>query len=205
MVGCMGRPPHLRPPIAGKRSEHGLDPRDSREGRWFAALLAAGPDAVLSHQSAAALWQRFDKEELIEVSVARRRTPRPGVRVDEARRPDADVTTRHGIPVTTPIRTLRDLAQSLKPDALEEPKPTGFNVPMEIDGKRIEVDVLWRDQRLIVELDGRAAHTTTDAFHEDRARDQDLVAAGFRVIRITSWQLGQEAERIADVTGRLLV
>src|SRR5687768_3070443 len=30
--------------------------RLSREGRWMAAVLACGPDAVLSHRSAAALW-----------------------------------------------------------------------------------------------------------------------------------------------------
>src|SRR4051812_17032289 len=34
--------------------------RVSRLGRWMAAVLACGPDAVLSHASAAALWQIKD-------------------------------------------------------------------------------------------------------------------------------------------------
>jgi hypothetical protein len=32
----------------------------SREGRWLAAVLAAGPGAVLSHRSAAAMWGIWD-------------------------------------------------------------------------------------------------------------------------------------------------
>ena len=58
---------------------------------------------------------------------------------------------------------------------------------------------------MIVELDGHAAHSTTDAFHADRARDQELVAAGFRIIRITWWQLTREPDRVATVLRRLLV
>src|SRR5665811_910188 len=43
-----------------------------REGRWMAAVLAAGDDAVLSHRSAAALWglRRADPDE-VEVTVPR--------------------------------------------------------------------------------------------------------------------------------------
>ena len=86
----------------------------------------------------------------------------------------------------------------------ELPKPSRFNAPIELGGGRIEVDCLWRKQRLIVELDGRGAHMTTAAFHDDRARDQELVAAGFRVIRITWWQLVHEPSRIAGIIARLL-
>jgi very-short-patch-repair endonuclease len=242
--------------------------RLTREARWFAAVLAAGDDAALSHESAAAMWKLRDKERDIEVTAPTQRRDRPGLRMHQSVLDARDVTTRHGIPVTTPIRTLLDLAQTLNPEALEEairqaeyhrlasatslskavssrkgesgakalrealakadlgkgptrkgleqrfrrfirehdlPRPTKFNAPIELNDRRIEVDVLWRKHRLIVELDGRAAHTTTDAFHEDRARDQALVAAGFRVIRITSWQLSHEPDRIADVIGRLLV
>jgi hypothetical protein len=45
-----------------------------------------------------------------------------------------------------------------------------------------EVDMLWRPQRLIAELDGRAYHAD---FEQDRDRDAGLLTAGFRVIRIT--------------------
>lgn len=49
----------------------------------------------------------------------------------------------------------------------------------------LEVDMLWREQRLIVELDGRRFHDTGPAFERDRARDAQLLAAGYRVVRLT--------------------
>jgi very-short-patch-repair endonuclease len=61
---------------------------------------------------------------------------------------------------------------------------------------RYEVDCLWREQRLIVELDGRSTHDTAAAFERDRARDRDLSARGFRVVRITSRQLAQERRAV---------
>jgi very-short-patch-repair endonuclease len=55
-----------------------------------------------------------------------------------------------------------------------------------------EVDFLWPDQRLIVEVDGFAYHGDRDAFERDRDRDAALVAAGFRVIRVTWRKLVEE-------------
>ena len=52
-----------------------------------------------------------------------------------------------------------------------------------------EVDCLWRAQRVIVELDGRAFHETATAFERDRERDRVLQAAGWRVVRVTWRQL----------------
>ena len=97
-------------------------PRVTRQGRWLAAVLACGPDAVLSHRSAAALWGiDTEADETVEVCVrsssARRR---PGVRVH--RRPTlafADCTTCDRIPVTTPVCTLLDLASYLTAPELE--------------------------------------------------------------------------------------
>ena len=48
-----------------------------------------------------------------------------------------------------------------------------------------EVDAYWPHARLIVELDSRAWHDNPLAFEDDRARDQDHVLAGDRVIRLT--------------------
>jgi very-short-patch-repair endonuclease len=59
-----------------------------------------------------------------------------------------------------------------------------------------EVDLLWPDQRLIVEIDGFAFHSTRRAFEHDRARDQQLQAAGYRVIRITWRQLQHQPEAL---------
>ena len=55
-----------------------------------------------------------------------------------------------------------------------------------------EVDAIWREQRLIVEFDGYATHGTRRSFEEDRRRDQQLVAKGWRVVRITWRQLTDE-------------
>jgi very-short-patch-repair endonuclease len=58
-----------------------------------------------------------------------------------------------------------------------------------------EVDALWRDERLIVEVDGFDSHGTRAAFELDRRRDAELVAAGYRVIGVTWRQLRDEPER----------
>src|SRR3954469_3351387 len=44
-------------------------PQLTRDGRWYAAVLAGGDGALLSHRSAAALWDLLDRGELPEVSV----------------------------------------------------------------------------------------------------------------------------------------
>jgi very-short-patch-repair endonuclease len=54
------------------------------------------------------------------------------------------------------------------------------------------VDVLWPAERLIVEFDGWGAHGHRVAFEKDRKRDQILVAAGYRVLRVTDRQLINE-------------
>ena len=46
----------------------------------------------------------------------------------------------------------------------------------------LEVDALWPEQRLIVELDGYAFHRTRASFESDRARDATLQLAGYRVL-----------------------
>jgi putative AbiEi antitoxin of type IV toxin-antitoxin system len=59
------------------------------------------------------------------------------------------------------------------------------NVIVEIRRRRIEADCLWREQRVIAELDGHEAHGTRAAFEGDRERDRSLQAAGWRAIRVT--------------------
>jgi hypothetical protein len=88
----------------------------------MAAVLACAPKAVLSHGSAAALWGIGPEAgHRIDVSVSRRCNHRPpGIRARA--RPalgDDDVTKRHGIPVTTPVRTMIDRATELTPNRLE--------------------------------------------------------------------------------------
>jgi very-short-patch-repair endonuclease len=88
----------------------------SGRGRLLAAVLACGPDATLSHRSAAALWGVMPATGArVDVSTPRRgRTGSSGVRLHRVRRLDpGDVGERDGIPATTVARTLVDLADVL--------------------------------------------------------------------------------------------
>jgi Transcriptional regulator, AbiEi antitoxin/Protein of unknown function (DUF559) len=95
--------------------------RITHRSRWLAAVLAVGDGAVLSHVSAAALW-RLMKALLgpVHVSVANRNSWQPeGIRVHRPRHLEpADRTRRYGIPVTSPSRTLLDLAAVVSPTQL---------------------------------------------------------------------------------------
>jgi very-short-patch-repair endonuclease len=227
-----------------------------REGWWIAAVLAAGPHAVLSHRSAAALWGlRGNPTTRTEVTVPRAQRSRPRITVHSARLPADEVTIRAGIPTTTAARTLLDLAAILQPHELErvleqaEANRLTDHTPLDalltryptrkgtsslrallhtellgatptrsalearflallaahdlprpktnvwLPDLGIEVDCLWRAQRLIVELDGQTHHTRA-AFERDRARDRALQAAGWRVIRITWRQLHEHPDAV---------
>jgi len=88
------------------------------EGRWLAAVLAAGPGAALSHRSAAALHGIRESGGTIDVTTTRRVTVRCVV-IHRTTRLDAeDVTTRRGVPTTTLARTLVDLAKILTAEQL---------------------------------------------------------------------------------------
>jgi hypothetical protein len=80
----------------------------------------------------------------------------------------------------------------------ELPRPA-LNAPLDVDGFKIEADCLWREQKLIVELDGARAHRTRAAFEADRERDRRLQAAGWQVIRVTWRQLDDPVPLLADL------
>jgi hypothetical protein len=92
------------------------------QGRFLAAVFACGPGAALSHESAAVLWRlRERRGPRIDVTV-----PTPGGRkrrrlviVHRGRLEPEEVATKDGIPVTTPTRTVIDLADVLSPRGLE--------------------------------------------------------------------------------------
>ena len=67
-----------------------------------------------------------------------------------------------------------------------------------------EVDLLWRDHGLIVEIDSWAFHSMRSSFEQDRRRDQRLTTAGYRVIRITDRQLTSEPELVVATLTRAL-
>jgi Protein of unknown function (DUF559)/AbiEi antitoxin C-terminal domain len=244
---------------------HGIVPT---EGKWMAAVLASGREAILSHHSAAELWgiRRKQERRRIDVSVARSARSPGAIRRHHVRLVPSEVTSRHGIAVTTLARTLFDIAAELSEESLEAaireaeylhrfhlqrleslldrhpgrrgaaaikaclyrlgrgprgrtrsqlevrfaallassdlPKPE-LNSFLDLDGFKVQADCLWRDQKVIVELDGRKAHGTRAAFEADRERDRRLQAAGWRVIRLTWRQLDDPA--VLEDLGRLLL
>jgi len=96
--------------------------RVSREGRWFAAVLACGPGAVLSHRSAAALWDLRPSErgsvDVIAPSRSGRRRPGIDVHRGDTLRP-SDTTSVRGVPCTTVARSLLDCSEVLDRRSLE--------------------------------------------------------------------------------------
>ena len=59
------------------------------------------------------------------------------------------------------------------------------------------VDALWREQRVVVELDGYDNHSTRAQIERDRRKELALRAAGFVVIRYTWDQVVHQPERVA--------
>jgi len=238
------------------------------KGHFLAAVLACGADAVLSHRSAAALWSiRPTSQVRTDVTCPRALRSRGTIRLHRAALAEDERATVDGIPVTSPARTLLDVAAvldrrrlrravneaeiqrifdgralavlldrhahrhgapalsavlaELDPgaartrseleasflDVVREhrlPSPQ-INVEMDVPGGRYEVDALWRSQRLIVELDGAATHSTRRQFESDRLRDAKLALGGWQVIRITWLRLRERPDDVAADLRALLV
>ena len=222
----------------------------------MAAVLACGEGAALSHFSAAVLWGMVPERKWpIHVTAERKRRVK-GIRLHESPL-EGERVRREGITVTTPKRTLVDLADvaprrlleraideaeylrldigGLAPrkgrrgqgllasviavhtpgatrtrSELEErflalcdehgiPRP---EVNSEVEG--YECDFVWREQALIVETDGGAAHGTARARERDRKKDVKLLLAGWRVVRVTWVRLLNEPGQVAAELNQLL-
>jgi very-short-patch-repair endonuclease len=238
----------------------------TRHGRWTAAVLAKGPTAVLSHESAAALWRLAGDRREVDVTVPggnQGGSRNPGIRLHRGKLADDEWMVREGIPVTSVARTLFDLAERIERPQLKsawdeagrlrllrvpqiatvcERHPTRhacFRIkpllaeaqlydderrrsPLEdrfarfvrayrlppphtnalVDGD--EVDVLWPEARLIVELDSWEFHADRVAFEEDRNRDSEHLLSGYRTIRVTHRRLDTEPDRLAEQIRALL-
>jgi very-short-patch-repair endonuclease len=89
------------------------------EQRQLAAVLAGGPEAASSHRAGAHVWDVYDGEPPIEISVPRRQAlVLPGVIVHRTRDP-MRLHVRRGIPVTTPMRVITDLGAVVSVDVVE--------------------------------------------------------------------------------------
>jgi len=64
-------------------------------------------------------------------------------------------------------------------------------------GKPIRVDLMWAQERLVVELDG-PEHIGPARYADDRRRDRILQAAGFRVLRFTNEEVQTDISRVAS-------
>jgi predicted transcriptional regulator of viral defense system len=228
------------------------------KGELMAAVLACGDGVVVSHLSAAHWWGFWRAAPAsVHVTVpGRSRKGQRGIRVHLVRNLDArDVTRRHGVPITTPARTLLDLAEVLplqklrlaideadrrslfRPNHVREllqrsPGRRGLKplslllsdleaepllrsdleatfkkfcadhaLPEPVTNTRVsgyEVDAYWPEHKLIVEVDSREFHLNGKAFEDDRRRDADHLAAGYRVMRVTYRQLKLDRRGVAE-------
>jgi very-short-patch-repair endonuclease len=92
----------------------------NRQGRWMAGVLASGPDAVLSHWSAAALWMiRPNSRTIIDVTCPHKSRTWSGITRHHKALPADEVTAMDGIPVTSVPRTILDLAATTSTDDVE--------------------------------------------------------------------------------------
>jgi Protein of unknown function (DUF559) len=118
------------------------------EGRWLAAVFAAGVRAVLSHFSAAALWRMVAwdgrRPEVTVVGAGTR--SHAGLRLHRTGRLEPrDIRRRAGIPVTSPARTLADIAPHLSYLALRR-------------AARQALSLHWLSTRDLVEIIARDGH-----------------------------------------------
>jgi very-short-patch-repair endonuclease len=184
------------------------NPNLTREGHWRAAVLACGEGAVLSHESAAALWKLSPTSPAvvhITIPGSNGRRKRRGIVIHRSTTlTPADTTIHRGIPVTTVARTLRDLGYG--PERTRSELERLFlrlcrrhGVPKPKVNVRIgpfQVDCLWRAELLVVELDSWRYHSDRRAFQADRARDRELKLRGYEVLRFTDREVSAEPEAV---------
>ncbi|MGZ4169545.1 MAG: DUF559 domain-containing protein [Solirubrobacteraceae bacterium] len=228
--------------------------------RETAALLHVGDNAVLSHESAAAVWGLAAIPSFVAITLINRNVKsQPGLRLHRVKALDTrDVIIHKGFPVTAPARTLIDCAtnsnihrllnearvlglvtdakihaaiercpgrkgvgplRQLLSDRYERGysrssaerllrrlvKAGGLDPPMyNTYVLTFEVDAVWPQQRVVVEVDGYGAHGHRVAFERDRKRDQTLVGAGYLVVRTTWRQLVHEPMAVAVAIAKAL-
>jgi very-short-patch-repair endonuclease len=224
------------------RGVYQVGPVPGVHAREMAAVLVTG--GVLSHHSAAAEWGfRPPHDGDVHVTTTKTARSRRGIRVHRSASLNAAVHL--GLPLTTPARTLHDLAPLLPRHELDraveeaeirklvqrdelrpalrgtdEPRFTrseaerrllklvrAAKLPVPVTNTKVagwEVDAIWPRYKLIVEVDGYAYHGNRAAFERDRRKDAALVAAGYRVVRITWRQIVDEPHTVVALLARLL-
>jgi very-short-patch-repair endonuclease len=185
-VTVVGRHCRSRPGLSVHRPKQ-LDPRDravkrgipvTAPARTLVDLAATAADSELERAIAEAYALRIVTRRQIEAAIARasRHTGIGTLR---------DIVTRSGGPAFTRSQAERRMLGLIRQAQLAIPRANA-----RLAGR--EVDFFWPAQRLVVEVDGHAFHGHRLAFERDRRRDAMLVAAGYRVIRVTWRQLTEE-------------
>jgi predicted transcriptional regulator of viral defense system len=144
-------------------------PQLTRLGSLNAAVLAAGPGAALSHEQAGEVYGlRGRRRAPIEVTVpAGAMRLRPGIRIHRRALSEADITTRHGIRVTTPVRTLLDLADRLSERQLEAAVNEADRLDL-VDPERLRAAAAGRGAPTLRDLLDRDTFALTDSELERR-------------------------------------
>ena len=77
-------------------------------------------------------------------------------------------------------------------------------VSIDLRGERRRLDFAYPDRKIVIEIDGYSTHTSWRSFQDDRARQNALIAAGWRVLRFTRHQLIRQPGLVAATLLRLL-
>jgi len=88
-------------------------------------------------------------------------------------------------------------------DRFALPRPR-LNAHLAVRDRFFEIDCLWDDPKVAIELDGGGAHGTTRAFHDDRERDRILTAEGYTTARVTWHHVHATPAEVADDLRRIL-
>ena len=202
--------------------------------RALGAVLAYGDGALLSHHPAAVLCGFGPPPaDPLHVTAPRDIRSRDRIIAHATRHLDPrDATSRHGIPVTSPARTILDLAATSEAEAalneallqrqvslpsLNEqfrryPRHRGTPALRKAieaepaltrsEAERRTLDLIHKAR--VVEVDGFAFHSVRASFERDRRRDQRLIAAGWKVLRVTWRQLEHEPEAVVATLAAVL-
>jgi very-short-patch-repair endonuclease len=156
----------------------------------------SGWNSMRSLVEQAAILRRLDVEEIDRILARGRRLGAPRLRT-------ILVPWRRALERNPVLRSR--LEARLFPRLIEEGLPVPrSNVKLKIEGQRIEADLLWEEQGLIVETDGEQTHGTPVAFQRDRKRDQLLLASGYRTARVTWDQVRDEPIAVINRIARML-
>jgi very-short-patch-repair endonuclease len=234
-------------------------PDPARFAWEYAALQAAGPDAVLFHRTAAVLWGLLPAQvdPTIHVALSEKRADRKRLKFHQVDVTEAERRTIHGdLRITTPARTLLDNAdhphlEQLIADAIRRKLTTRDELLLllqrhrgerntaklkriidqgplwsasELERRFIDLirrarlplpesnlltgrtrpDLVWRDERVLVELDSRGFHADWIAGRTDRGKDRKRTLQGWTCLRYVPEDIrDRPLEVVAEIAAAL--